>query len=554
MKIALIDTGICKKEIKNRSKVKHFSLLNEILSDKYEEPINNHGTDCYKEIISNVENGEVQILDLNISDESGDIQVKNIILAIEKSIEEKVDIINVSLGLTMYSQELYDTCEKAVQNNIIILSAASHTNTVSFPADFKNVICVKVDQQQTEKVKAIDGTTVSISMRDFVIKEGSTEFDFSSSSLACARLCGYLCNEFIDMPLNDKFKMLFHKYNIKLYYSGENSNHYEVKGNGIHKTLLENRVAVVVFPSNFINILSKDIIHENIVAFYDHEKSNFYTFKENKQTIDFDVILIINAASTDLEVSMSIKEKYKNYKIICIGNFSKWNDNESLYDYKDYKSHEMSVLQKPVIAIFSLCSGLNKLDVQFSLLNSFRGDELDIEVVSNNPIGILHNANVFTFPSEIIFPNIVYSINQFMYLYEINKEFDAWLISVGGALKRVNSLNTYNFGKLADAYLSAANIDVAILCVNLSVDIADLKLHLSYLYKHGVEKVFIVLSHNDIDFSTMNYKDGLQTYCIDDTKYYDAFEYLKENVQETVFTLDDVNNGDLYQNIIKVLS
>lgn len=554
MKIALIDTGICKKEIKTKNKVKHFSLLSEKLLEKYVEPLNNHGTDCYKEIISNIKSDEIQIIDLNILDESGDIQVKNIIRAIEKSIEEKVDIINVSLGLTMYSQELYDACEKATQNNIIILSAASHNNTVSFPADFKNVICVKVDQQQTDKVKIIDDTTISIPMRDFIVKEGSNEFDFSSSSLACARLCGNLCNEFIDMPLNDKFKMLFNKYNIRLDYSRENNDHHEIKKNDIHKTLLENRVAVVVFPSSFINILSKDIIYENIVAFYDHEKNNFYTFKENKQTVDFDVILIINAESTDLEVSMSIKEKYKNYKIICIGNFPKWNDNHFLYDYKDYKAREMSVLQKPVIAIFSLCSGLNKIDVQFSLLNSFRKDKLDIEVVSNNPIGILHNANIFMFPDEINFPNIVYSINKFMYLCEISKEFDAWLINVGGAIERVNGLNTYNFGKLADAYLSAANIDVAILCVNISINITNLKLHLSYLYKHGVEKVFIVLSHNDIDFSTMNYKDGLQTFRIDHTKYFDVFEYLKKNIQEHVFLLEDVNNGILYQNIINVLS
>ena len=414
MKIALIDTGICKKEIKTKNKVKHFSLLSEKLLEKYVEPLDNHGTDCYKEIISNVKSDEIQIIDLNILDESGDVQVKNIIRAIEKSIEEKVDIINVSLGSTMYSQDLYDACEKATQNNIIILSAASHNNTVSFPADFKNVICVKVDQQQTDKVRVVDDTTISIPMRDFIVKEGSNEFDFSSSSLACARLCGNLSNEFIDMPLNDKFKMLYNKYNIRLDYSRENNDHYEIKKNDIHKTLLENRVAVVVFPSSFINILSKDIIYENIVAFYDHEKNNFYTFKENKQTVDFDIILIINAESTDLEVAMSIKEKYKNYKIICIGNFPKWNDNHLLYDYKYYKAREMSVLQKPVIAIFSLCSGLNKIDVQFSLLNSFRKDKLDIEVVSNNPIGILHNANILMFPDEINFPNIVYSINKFM--------------------------------------------------------------------------------------------------------------------------------------------
>lgn len=554
MKIALIDTGISKNEINNRCKVRHFSLFQETLVEEYKEPENSHGTDCFKEIVSNTKNNEIQILDLNISDESGNLQVFHIISAIEKSIEERVDIINISLGLTAYSQELYDICEKAMQNNIVILSAASHANTISFPADFKNVICVKVDQQQTEKIKTIDDTTVSISMRDFIITEKDTEFDFSSSSLACARVCGYLCDDLSDMPLNNKFKILSRKYKINLYNSDNISYDIGFEEGGIHNILLNNRVAIVLFPPNLLESINKNLIYKNIVAYYDYEKCDFYSFSTGEQIKDFDVIIILNSAYMYLEVPVTIKEKYRNYKIICIGNFLKRDDNKYLYDYSEYESSEICVLEKPVIAIMSLCSGLNKSDIQLSLLNNLKQDGLDIELISNNPIGILYNANVFNFPSEIRFPNIVYSINKFMYLSEINKDMDAWLINIGGAIGQVNSLNTYNFGKLTDAYLSAANIDVTIMCVNPSIDVSYLKLQLAYLYKHGVEKVFIVLSHNDIDASTMDYRDGLQTYYIDNTKYLNAFEYLKKNVEEKVFTLNDVQSGTLYQNVIEALS
>lgn len=554
MKVALIDTGISKDEINNRCEVRHFSLFKEALIEEYKELGNNHGTVCFKEIVSNSKNNELQILDLNISDESGNLQVFNIISAIEKSIEENVDIINISLGLTSYSQELYDICEKAIQNNIVILSAASHTDTISFPADFNNVICVKVDQQQTEKIKTIDDTTISISMRDFIISENDTKFDFSSSSLACARVCGYFCDDLSDMPLNDKFKILSRKYNIDLYSSDGISSSINLKESGIHDILLNNRVAVVLFPSSAFENLNKDFIHENIVAYYDHEKCNFYRFSDGEPTKDFDVIIILNSAYIDLEVPVTIKERYRGYKIICIGNFLNSDDNKYLYDYNEYESSEISVLEKPVIAIMSLCSGLNKSDIQLSLLYSLKQDGLDIESISNNPIGVLYSTNVFNFPIELKFPNIVYSINKFMYLSEVNKDIDAWLINIGGALGQVNSLNTYNFGKLADAYFSAANIDIAIMCVNPSIDVQYLKLQLAHLYKHGIEKIFIVLSHNDIDASTMDYRDGLQTYYVDNKKYFDAFEYLRQNVKETVFTLDDVQNGNLYQNVIETLS
>lgn len=554
MKVSLIDTGVSKNDINDRHKVRHFSLLNEELVEEYKEPEDCHGTDCFKEIVSNLKNEEIEILDLNILDETGKLQVYNIFSAIKKSIEEKVDIINISLGLTGYSQELNDICEKAVQNNIIILSAASHANTISFPADFKNVICVKVDQQQKEDIKTIDSTTISIAMRDFIIKEHDTEFDFSSSSLACARVCGHFCNVLNHMPLNDKFKILLQKYNINPFLSEDIGYNMNLRNSGIAEIILKHRVAVVLFPSNSLDIVDRTLINENIVAYYDHEKFDFYSFQDGNSTKDFDVIIILNSSYFDLDIPKNIKEKYSSYQIICIGNFLNIDDNNYLYNYSEFESSVISVLEKPVIAITSLCSGLNKTDIQLSLLKSLKEDGLEVGSISNNPIGLLYNTNIFNFPNELKFPNIVYSINKFMYLNEINTEMDAWVLNIGGAIGQVNSLNTYNFGKLADAYFSAANIDVAIMCVNPSIDISNLKLQLAHLYKHGIENIFVVLSHNDIDATTMDYRDGLQTYYIDDAKYNDALEYLKKNVDEKVFTLEEVQGGTLYENIIETLS
>ena len=83
---------------------------------------------------------------------------------------------------------------------------------------------------------------------------------------------------------------------------------------------------------------------------------------------------------------------------------------------------------------------------------------------------------------------------------------------------------------------------------------ANLKLQLANLYKHGIENIFIVLSHNDIDATTMDYRDGLQTYYVDNEKYLQSLRYLKENVIEKVFSMEDVQNGILYRDIIETLS
>lgn len=556
MKIALIDVGISKKAIESNMDVRHFFLDCGELVEKYKEPEEKHGTYCFQEIMKSVESIMPQFLDFNISDNSGELLVSSIIIAIEKAIEERVDIINISLGITVYSQDLYDACEKAVQHNILVLSAASHRNTISFPADFNNVICVKVEQEQSEKIRIIGDTTIAVSMNDYIMSEEGAEFDFSSTSLGCARACGYLCEALGDGVIKDKYKVLLKKYDIHIHDSesfyGDNNNILEA--NEIESILSNNRVGAVVFPESAIQNINKNMLHENIVAYYDYEKNAFYTFFDGKETENFDVILLLNSLQYNLKLSSMIEQKYKNYTIIYIGNFYNKDNNSYLWDYNKYSTSKMSVLKRPVIAVVGLCSDVNKIDVQISVLKSLEQDGLAIKAVTNNPMGLLYDMDVFNYPKELRFPDVVYSINRYMYLTEVNVNLDAWLINIGGGIGAINIMNTYNFGKLVDAYFSAANIDVVVMCVNTYVDITNLRLQLANLYKYGIGNIFIVMSHKDIDLSTLNYKDGLQTYYVDEEKYHEAFEFLKENVEEKVFTLEDVKNGYLYTSILDTLS
>lgn len=550
MNIAIIDTGIIEEKIYDNCEVKHFSLTDEEIVNIYQKPVDNHGTECFKEFIKCAGDVDIKILDLNILKNEGTLQIKNIIKAIEKAIEEHADLINISLGVMEYSQDLYKACEKAVYNNIVVVSAASHTNTISFPADFNNVICVKVDQDQEDIIKNVDASTVSISMRDFIAEGG---FDFSSSSLACARVSGYLCKEFAYRPLDDKYKILSHKYNITLY-SGSDSCSTLLSESNLQKIIQNKKVAVVVYPSSMLKEFDKNFFEKNIIAFFDHDKGEFYSIIDHKETKDFDLILLINTSYNDMEIVEHVKNSYKGYDVVCVGNFLNLDGNKELQTFEEYKATELAVLEKPVIAIAGLCNGLNKWDVQLSLLKKMRTDGFEIGAISNNPIGLLYGINVFSYPNKLKFPDIVYSINRFMYLYEIYKNIDAWIINIGGGIDQINMLNTYNFGKLMDAYLSAANIDIVILCITPSVDINFLKLEVSYLYKHGVEKVFFVLSHYDINGTTTDYKNGLQTYYVDDNKYNSALTYLNENMEEIVFGMHDLEEGRVYDNIIQTLS
>lgn len=45
-------------------------------------------------------------------------------------------------------------------------------------------------------------------MNDYIMSEEGAEFDFSSTSLGCARACGYLCEALGDGVIKDKYKVL----------------------------------------------------------------------------------------------------------------------------------------------------------------------------------------------------------------------------------------------------------------------------------------------------------------------------------------------------------
>lgn len=49
----------------------------------------------------------------------------------------------------------------------------------------------------------------------------------------------------------------------------------------------------------------------------------FYGFVDGKESTDFDVIMLMSSLYCDLQFPVTIKEKYKNYRVICIGNFLK---------------------------------------------------------------------------------------------------------------------------------------------------------------------------------------------------------------------------------------
>lgn len=131
------------------------------------------------------------------------------------------------------------------------------------------------------------------------------------------------CDALGDVPLNDKHKVLLKKYNIKIC-NLDNIHCDNIKEECEIKNILSSsKIAIVLLPETEIYKIKRDMLHKNIVAYYDHEKGSFYGFVDGKESTDFDVIMLVSSLYCDLQFPVAIKEKYKNYRVICIGNFLK---------------------------------------------------------------------------------------------------------------------------------------------------------------------------------------------------------------------------------------
>jgi subtilisin family serine protease len=149
IKIAIIDSGIdqnipelnCKIDIETsvvksnkESDVKHGTAVASIISAE------NHSDNQVNGIAHNA-----RIVSIDVTNQSeGIVEVDDLIKGIEKAIEYKVDIINISIGCLKDDKELKSVIKKAWDNNIIIVSSAGNymKNNVLYPSKYKETLSV----------------------------------------------------------------------------------------------------------------------------------------------------------------------------------------------------------------------------------------------------------------------------------------------------------------------------------------------------------------------------------------------------------------------------
>ena len=146
--VSIIDTGI---------DLNHPDLEGQIIggydfvdNDEIPEDTNGHGTQVAGIIASNGNLKGIapnsKILMYKVSEDGESVPSHLIIKAIEKSIEDNADIINISLGINQTNTKIDQIVNKAVKNNIFVVTAAGNfgpeLSTIGSPGINPNAITV----------------------------------------------------------------------------------------------------------------------------------------------------------------------------------------------------------------------------------------------------------------------------------------------------------------------------------------------------------------------------------------------------------------------------
>jgi len=146
--ISIIDTGI---------DLNHPDLEGKIIggydfvdNDDVSEDTNGHGTEVAGIIASNGNLKGIapnsKILAYKVSEDGESVPSSLIIKAIEKSIDDGANIINISLGINQTNTKIDKTVNKAIENNIFVVTAAGNfgpeLSTIGSPGINPNAITV----------------------------------------------------------------------------------------------------------------------------------------------------------------------------------------------------------------------------------------------------------------------------------------------------------------------------------------------------------------------------------------------------------------------------
>ncbi|MEG0472129.1 MAG: S8 family serine peptidase [Solibacillus sp.] len=153
----------------------------------------------------------VEIIDLKVLDEKGTGSIDDFIEAIEWSIANEINVINVSFGFLTENERLKEVIKRALDNNIIIVAAAGNTYGfgVEYPAKYEGVISVNSINQDLKLLNSSASGKIDLVAPGFEVlstdKAGGYS-TFTGTSFAAAYITGAISKLLQENSFNKNLK------------------------------------------------------------------------------------------------------------------------------------------------------------------------------------------------------------------------------------------------------------------------------------------------------------------------------------------------------------
>ena len=243
------------------------------------------------------ENPEAEIILYPIISDNMKCSVLELIRGIQILMEEKVDIINLSVGDEYnYYPELKDVCAEAQKAGILIIAANSNRDVqATYPADLPFVLGVKcIDKKMPEKILIFDEihNNIIFSSSYFSLYHLEMPRLIQGNSFACAKITGVLSYH------KDTFKDFLERF--------ENSylnRYYPYKGLKQKKCLFCTNRFDDPMEQRFIKEVTNTVAH---LVIRDIDSNNV------KQLPDWEILFI---DYNNYQSALTLKDGIRNYKI-----------------------------------------------------------------------------------------------------------------------------------------------------------------------------------------------------------------------------------------------
>lgn len=192
VKVGIIDSGINVDD----------KLSDRIIDNDYSTNANysdeaNHGT-LIANTIASINNENVKIKSYKVTDDKNNVSEDSLCEALEKAIEDRVDIINISIIFKGYSERIEELINKADKQGIyVVVSSGNQGDNIDnyIPAGLKNVISVgAVDNSNEIESYSNIGKGISYTANgsvEYTTKNGSIK-RITGTSFASAKVTAYL--------------------------------------------------------------------------------------------------------------------------------------------------------------------------------------------------------------------------------------------------------------------------------------------------------------------------------------------------------------------------